>query len=131
MKHHIYRNSGVYTFIWASIIFILCATPGQYIPSASWLDLLSVDKFVHAGIFFILSALFLVTAIKHNHSKRTIYSYVFICVAYGASLEWMQATFFINRSADWQDIIANSVGCLMALFFYVNLKKWVFATSKT
>lgn len=131
MKHQIYRNSGIYTFIWASIIFILCATPGQYIPSASWLDLLSVDKFVHAGIFYTLSTLFLVTAIKHNQSKATILLYILICVAYGVSLEWMQATFFINRSADWQDIIANSVGCLMALFFYSNLKKWVFVASKT
>jgi len=122
MKNQIYRHSGVFAILWAFIIFVLCATPGQYIPSASWLDLLSIDKLIHASIFFILTMLFLITAIKKNQSNSKVFGYVTICIAYGSVLEWMQATFFINRSADWQDIIANSVGCLIALFLFKKIK---------
>lgn len=115
MKKLILNYPGAATWLWALVIFGLCATPGRYIPSASWLDLLSFDKFVHAGIFFVLCALALFTSIKRNQPAGFLYGYVLLAIAYGASLEFMQANYFIERSADWQDIAANSTGCLTAL----------------
>jgi hypothetical protein len=35
----------------------------------------------------------------------------------------MQAKFFSNRSADWQDFAANTFGCLVAVALYKKLKK--------
>ena len=118
----IYKYCGLFTLLWFLIIFILCATPGQYIPSANWLELLSVDKFVHATIFFVLTALFFLTAIKHQRSNGILILCLGICIFYGAALEWMQANYFTNRSADWQDIVANGFGCLMALFLIKKLR---------
>ena len=46
-KNHSYKL----TVTWALLIFGLCAMPGRFIPSVSWLELLSFDKWVHAGIF--------------------------------------------------------------------------------
>lgn len=40
-----------------------------------------------------------------------------LAIIYGISLEIMQATVFVNRSADWNDIIANTFGCVMAFVF--------------
>ena len=113
-----------YSFIaalsWTVIIFILCCTPGRFIPTTSWLELLSFDKFVHASIFFGLSCLWLVYV--YYHFKLTTLSIsltIFLCIAYGGSLEIMQATIFSQRSGDWLDFIANSFGCAMGvLFFY-------------
>jgi VanZ family protein len=104
---------------WTIIIFVLCCTPGKYVPTAHWLELLSFDKFVHAGIFFILTCLWLVYMFKTN--KLSIVTMIFIifgCVAYGGLLEMMQATVFSQRSGDWLDFIANSFGCLMGLWFF-------------
>jgi len=123
MKKILYKYSGLFAFIWAAIIFGLCATPGHLIPSASWLELLSFDKWVHAGMFFILCSLLFLVAIKNDQSKKWLIIYFLICVLYGGMLEVMQAKCFSNRSADWQDFVANSFGCLIAVLFFKKLKK--------
>ena len=104
---------------WTIIIFILCCTPGRFIPTTSWLELLSFDKFVHASIFFGLSCLWLVYL--YYHHQLTIFSIsltLVLCIAYGGALEIMQATIFSQRSGDWLDFIANSFGCVMGLLFF-------------
>ena len=115
MRDFIYKNSLWLIVVWWLIIFMLCATPGAFIPSADWMELLSLDKWVHAAIFFILTSLFILQYKRKNQKKQVLFFYFFLCVAYGVSLEWMQAKFFSGRYADWQDIIANTFGCFVAL----------------
>jgi hypothetical protein len=123
-KKYIYNNCIAVAALWFAIIFILCATPGQYIPSASWMDLLSVDKLVHAGMFFILTALVLIILIKHKrHFPVFVLTGVACCILYGAFLELMQARCFSNRTADWHDVLANSAGCLTAWMKRPGLRK--------
>lgn len=108
---------------WTVIIFILCCTPGRFIPTTSWLELLSFDKFVHASIFFGLSSLWLVYAYYHYQlTSLSIFLTILLCIAYGGSLEIMQATVFSQRSGDWFDFIANSFGCAMGLLFFSKKK---------
>lgn len=123
LKNLIYKNSPVFAFIWAAIIFALCATPGQFIPSANWLELLSFDKWVHASMFFILCSLLFLIVLKHDLSKLWMIVFFVACVLYGGLLEIMQAKCFTNRSADWQDFVANSFGCVVAILVFKKLKK--------
>ncbi len=119
MIKQLLKYSLLAAITWTLIIFILCCTPGKYVPTAHWLELLSFDKFVHASIFFILTCLWLVYVFMIN--KLSIVTMIFIifgCVAYGGLLEVMQTTFFSQRSGDWFDFIANSFGCLMGLWFF-------------
>ena len=129
LKNNIYKFSLTAAILWTILIFILCATPGQYIPTANWLELLSFDKFVHAFLFFVLTTLWLFVAIKQQRSTITRVFYFLAVIAYGALLEFMQATCFSNRSADWKDIIANSFGCIMAVIFLKKLQAF-FVTEK-
>lgn len=108
---------------WTLIIFVLCCTPGRFIPTTNWLELLSFDKFVHAGIFFTLVCLWLTYFFHLNKlSTKTIFCIIFLSIGYGGLLEIMQATLFSQRSGDWLDFIANSFGCFMGLWFF-NKKK--------
>lgn len=108
--------------LWALIILVLCGIPGRDIPHISFLELLSFDKFVHAGIFFILILLTIrgfVVQTQFNNLKLKAKRYAFImCVLYGALLEIMQGLVFIERSADIYDFIANSTGCVIGLLLY-------------
>ncbi len=122
MKKLIYNNCGLFSVIWAITILLLCSTPGQFIPSVSWLELLSFDKWVHASIFFGLSTLLFIVAIKKAQSVPFVFIYLFSCIAYGGLLEIMQAKLFSHRSGDWLDFIANSFGCFVAVLFYKKLK---------
>ena len=122
LKYALYNYSLTAAILWAVVIFILCATPGQYIPTANWLELLSFDKFVHATLFFILTSLWFLVSIKHQQSNRVRLLYFISAVAYGALLEFMQATCFSNRSADFKDIVANSFGCIVAALFFKKIR---------
>lgn len=122
LKKHAYKLA----ILWALIIFGLCSMPGKLIPSVSWLELLSFDKWVHAGVFFVLMALLEISVTSHQHNKKLIYFYFVLCVLYGGSLEIMQATVFSDRSADWMDMIANSFGCIIALLLNNRINRLVF-----
>jgi len=119
MMHSIFKKSIWFSISWTLIIFILCCTPGKYIPTSNWLELLSFDKFVHASIFFILCILWFSALIfKKRVNNRYITATLISCVSYGGLLEIMQATIFSQRSGDWFDFIANTFGCLLALCFF-------------
>jgi len=124
MKKFIARKSLLLSIIWASVIFILCATPGQYIPSASWLDMLSFDKFVHASLFFVLSSLAFISVEQSDEKAYVFVVIFFVCILYGGVLEIMQAKVLINRNADWQDFVANSFGCLLAAVLFKKIKSF-------
>lgn len=116
-----------WAMLWALIILILCGIPGRDIPHISFLELLSFDKFVHAGIFFILILLvirgFLLQTNFSNLQHHAKFIAFIICIIYGGSLEIMQGTLFVERSADVFDFIANSVGCLVGLFLYNGIER--------
>ena len=125
MKQFILKYATPLSIIWALIILGLCSMPGQYIPSISLLEMLSFDKWVHASIFFILCSLIFFSLLQKNKAKQQIYLFFGLAILYGCSLEIMQGTLFSNRSADWNDIIANTVGCIFGLVFYRKLFGWL------
>ena len=118
MKKIIKNNPYKLSVIWALIILGLCSMPGRFIPTVSWLELISFDKWVHAGIFFILVSLLSLGVLIHKQNTFLIIVFCILCIIYGGLLEIMQAKLFSQRSADWQDFVANSFGCLMAFAFY-------------
>jgi VanZ family protein len=102
---------------WATLILLLCAIPGAYFPTADWMELLSLDKLVHAGLFFVQYSLLMVVAEKPGGTALHKLLYFLLCVVYGMLLEVLQANWFPDRSADWLDVIANTAGTVMALVF--------------
>jgi VanZ family protein len=111
-----------WALLWALLIFILCTIPGQDIPHISFLELLRFDKFVHAAMFFVLCLL-----MARGFSLQTSFLFLnrhylaisaLICVAYGGSLEIIQGTWCVGRTADIYDFIANSFGVLIAVLSY-------------
>jgi len=108
--------------LWALFILFLCGIPGRDIPHISFLELLSFDKFVHAGIFVVLLLLmvrgFCVQTQFDFLQRNARFVSLIICVVYGGLLEIMQGTLFEERSADVYDFIANSFGCFVGLALY-------------
>ena len=111
--------------LWALLIFGLCSMPGRFIPSASWLELLSFDKWVHAGIFFILVIFTSAGVLIHKQARYFIFIFCLLAIIYGGLLEIMQAKVFSDRYADWQDFVANSFGCLSALLFNKKISRLI------
>lgn len=114
--------------VWALVILVLCAIPGRDLPHSDWLEALSFDKWVHAGIFFVLELLSIRSLALSSSPRLRKYAALFTAVgaiAYGGALEIMQEAVFSERSADVYDFIANSFGVLVAFFAYNRLAaKW-------
>lgn len=112
--------------IWFIVIFVLCAMPGKDIPHISFLEMLAFDKWVHAGIFFVL-VLFLMRGMKFTylraaHSTALLFALA-VAIPYGGLLEIMQGAFFQDRSADAYDFIANSFGAICGVLVYRKLEQ--------
>jgi hypothetical protein len=121
MKQFIFKYALFFALGWTAVIFVLCCTPGKYVPTAHWLDLLSFDKLVHASMFFVLSCFWFMVLVKTEKvSRASIWLVLLACVCYGGLLEIMQATVFSHRSGDWNDFMANSFGCMLALLLFIN-----------
>jgi hypothetical protein len=126
IKNLFQKHSYKLAFTWAAVIFGLCSMPGRFIPSVSWLELLSFDKLVHASVFFILVSLLQISVSANQQNPKLVYLWFGLSVLYGGSLEIMQATVFSDRSADWLDMIANTFGCVMALVVQTKIRKLIF-----
>lgn len=97
------------------------------------------DKIVHFGMFFVLSAVSLFHYSRLHNGKFSMKRWIFwgfvLPVMYGAIIELMQKYFFVSRSAEWGDFIADALGSITALIISLFLydkrckkeKKTIFA----
>lgn len=86
-----------------------------------------VDKIVHLSLHFVFAILLIKGfSRQYNYSEDsiTIYFYsVIISFLYGALIELLQATVFINREADVLDLMANFTGAMLGCLTLIIFKK--------
>jgi VanZ family protein len=103
--------------LWVVAIAILHAIPGSDIPETSLLDLFHLDKFIHAILFLVGFYLF-ATALVGQQKKGIIRYIVIAFIVYGMVLEVLQGLFFVERSADALDWLADTVGVFLGLWVF-------------
>lgn len=80
-----------------------------------------IDKGYHSLAYFVLTLSWLFTFYKKPQKRYLI---VFGCIILGIIIEVLQHALTIYRTGDYLDVIANSIGALLALFvFNLFLKK--------
>lgn len=92
---------------WTVLIIILLSLPGSSIPSIS---LFEADKLIHAGLFFILTLLWL-RASADDKLKRALFIVGLILLFSFASEEY-QGMLPFERTTDVFDSLADSFGAL-------------------
>ena len=108
--------------VWALLILLLSALPGEDFPDLSFWSLLSFDKVIHAFFYAVLVELMIVGFIKQYTFRRLRFSAVTVSVIlgifYGGLIEFLQATAFRSRQGDVIDWIADTVGCLVGMLVF-------------
>ena len=111
-----------FPLFWALSILFLCTIGTEDLPSVGFLDLLSFDKFVHAAMFGVLNLTLLVACRRqlrfHVVRKKAIIIALVFSLAYGTIIEVLQFFLATGRSAEYQDIVANTVGCIIGLYLF-------------
>ncbi|EDP97430.1 hypothetical protein KAOT1_19747 [Kordia algicida OT-1] len=88
------------------------------------------DKLAHALVYFVFTILWFLafskgitnTILKNN----AIVASAIFAIIYGICVEIMQETLVTNRQGDWQDVLANTTGTILAIF----LIKWFIANNR-
>ena len=94
--------------IWTILIFVLCTMPQNSLPK---IKILHIDKAAHFGFFFIQSVL--ISLLMRSRTKRSFFQIIVLSTLqafiYGGLIEILQNEFF-NRTGDWYDLLADTLG---------------------
>ena len=105
--------------IWFIISFILLTLPGNDLPHEGFFNLPNFDKYVHFGMFFLLTALFCFPFIKSKTGYLSLFrlfnKIALYVILYGISMEFVQKYFAVGRSFDLFDILFDSLGSIAGL----------------
>ena len=117
--------------LWLIVVLVLIWLPGDEFPHPDFLLKIDFDKFVHAGIFGLLTILFCWPFYKTNVAYQKKISYftliAVLASAFGYSTELIQEYWAIGRSYDLMDWIADTFGVVVAYF----LCRYYFARTAT
>jgi VanZ family protein len=118
--------------VWVIIVTVLLVLPGPDIPEVSFLDLIYFDKWVHAGLFGGMTFLLSFPFIKNFTATKKMLIYIaIVCALYGAIMEYVQKYFAFERDFDYWDMAADTVGCIIAYFFSITVKRYVERKNET
>jgi len=117
------RKLFLISLIWAVLILIVCAIPGNSLPQSRLFSIPNFDKIIHALLYFplafMLGAEFHLSARTWLKLTGPILTMAIITV-YGGAIEILQDKLFVNRSADLEDVLFDVIGGLAGLtVFYL------------
>jgi len=115
-------------FVWLITCTILLTLPASAFPSDNWYTKIPMwDKWIHIGLFSILSFLFcwgiLKIGVREYNLKKNFIQTAICCLLYGILMELVQRYFIPNRSFDSGDILADGVGSAAGLIY--SLKRYI------
>ena len=106
---------------WFFIVLFLICLPATDIPEVSWLDRIYFDKWVHAGLFGMLTLLFSWPFYNSTFNNKERLQYfikiAFAVCVWGLTTEFIQKYFISGRAFDLLDWAADSIGALIAYLF--------------
>ncbi|MCX6336115.1 MAG: VanZ family protein [Bacteroidetes bacterium] len=109
-------SPAILFFAFISSLFCL---PGNQFPTGQFFNIPQLDKAVHISFFATLCLLFSFPFKKSLISVPKIKQwFLIICllgISYGIAIEFIQENWIPNRSFELLDIVADSIGCLLAL----------------
>lgn len=106
-----------WALLWAAVILGLCLVPARGLPEWDWFSLLDLDKLVHAVMFFVLSLLLAQAFRTAGRPANYLFWGIIISALYGVATEVLQGLEALGRRTDPADMIANTVGAVVAAVF--------------
>jgi len=99
---------------WTILIFYFCLEEAPSVPKITFQY---KDKVVHF-IFYFVFVYFWAKSLKNIRFNYTLIILV-LALLIGITIEFLQENFTVNRTFDWYDILANSIGAI-AGFTFIN-----------
>jgi len=117
MLHLLAKNKLLILSLYFLLITILFFLPGSALPKEDWLSKIYFDKWVHVGLFMILSFLSCWAFLLKRRKDLVMLLLATIC--YGFLVEIIQGTLVANRSYDLGDLTADTCGSILGITFWL------------
>lgn len=104
---------------WTLLIFILCLLPGNELPQ---INVPFIDKWAHVLLFAGFSFLWLCAGPTARPSRLLVL--LAISIFTGWLVEFIQGNFVPGRYQDHMDTLADSVGGLAGILFFLFMYYW-------
>ena len=85
------------------------------------------DKFFHAIAYFSLGLTWLLSFPKSLEKKILKYAIVCFCIIYGIVIEVFQGVLTTYRTPSLLDVIANTIGVIVAMMIFKHVYKKIVA----
>jgi len=99
--------------LWTLFIASSCLLPASSFKEFSF-DLFELDKLVHLILYFVFVLLWAISS-KTDFSKKQTLILAAVSIAFGIVIEILQSTMGLGRAYDIDDIIANTIGCILGI----------------
>ncbi|MET0635933.1 MAG: VanZ family protein [Chitinophagaceae bacterium] len=114
------------------ITVVLLTLPGSAFPDENWMGKIHFDKFIHIGLFSMLTFLYCWGFYRRHHQVnahdaerkleqrsllRAFILTAMVTFLYGIIMEYVQRDFIPNRSFDSGDILADGAGSLAGFLY--------------
>ncbi|MBC8753084.1 VanZ family protein [Kordia sp. YSTF-M3] len=113
MRKYIY---SIFAIAWIIILTFLSLISLEGAPN---LGFSFADKLIHGLVYFIFAILWFFSFSKgitnKFFQKNAIIASAIFAIIYGICVEIMQETLVSNRQGDWQDVLANTIGTILAI----------------
>jgi VanZ family protein len=98
--------------------------PGSDIPSNDFFELIYFDKWVHIGLFGLLTFFWQYPfAIEKRRSIKVMFIIATLALVYGIAMEFVQKYFTTSRTFDVTDIMADATGVIIATLIFRRYQK--------
>ena len=113
------RKFTVAFVVWTFFVLLASLIPGKALPRTDWLSLAQLDKLVHLCLYFIMYILMYASLIREFSVKwkkgLLIIACAIFAIGYGFLMEILQANLNTGRYFDIFDVLANTIGVVLAV----------------
>jgi VanZ family protein len=121
------RLSFIPAISWFILSTVLLTLPGSSFPKEDWLGKIWFDKWVHIGMFSLMTFLWCRVLLHRGKEPGTLKKAFIltgiVVLLYGVGMEFVQKFFIPNRSFDLGDIAADAAGSALGLLF--SLRRYI------
>lgn len=108
---------------WFFLTLIAISIPGKELPKfGPWFEQISFDKLIHTFLFGMLAALWMLpvafSSVPVQCKKHWFIKVAIATALWGLAAELIQKYFIPMRSYDMVDLLANSLGAIIAFIYF-------------
>ncbi|HAV26135.1 MAG TPA: hypothetical protein DCX01_08155 [Bacteroidetes bacterium] len=106
---------------WTALIASSCLMPASAFKAFTFDSIFQLDKILHLTLYYVFIVLW--SLVSKVITVRQKYVLLIVGIAYGVLIEVLQASMPLGRSYELDDIIANTIGCVLGVLSISYIKR--------